>query len=218
MKGVLRWLLGPSFDFMLPEVAGLFAAPGSSPCPSMGPPPTACDLLTHGVSFTGNDLFTNNPTLQQANTDWSTMSHYQEMVKFINEAIEWENVLYFLYSYFWDVPLSWDFIRQIQHPDSTRQAFLRAGSARVVLTVRRGWKTFVNFVEAGGFGQTLLPDHPYMSIAQEIQAYDETNYPGIPPANPDSSTPPDDGQYAATSSEQQGRAGEAQPVTLTVAF
>jgi hypothetical protein len=30
----------------------------------------------------------------------------------------------------------------------------------------------------------MLPsDHPYMKIAQEIQHYDNTNYPGIPPAN-----------------------------------
>lgn len=199
MKGVLRWLLGPSFDFMPQEVASLFGGASSNSCPPNNAP-TGCDLLTHGVSFTGNDLFTNNPNLQQANTDWSTMFQYEEMVKFINEAIEWENVAYFLYSYFWDVPASWDFIRQIQHPDAIRQAFLRSGSARVVLTVRKGWETaFVNFVEAGGFSQTLLPlDHPYMSIAQEIQAYDETNYPGIPSANPGGSAPPDDDQYAAT--------------------
>jgi hypothetical protein len=221
MKGVLRWLLGPSFDFMPQEVASLFGAPSASLCPT-NYLPTACDLLTHGVSFTGNDLFTNNPTLQQASTDWSTMFRYQEMVKFINEAIEWENVTYFLYSYFWDVPVSWGFIRQIQHPDATRQAFLRSGSARVVLTVRSGWETaFVQFVEAGGFGQTLLPGHPYMSIAQEIQAYDETNYPGIPAANPGSSPAPDDGQYVATtyvpptSSSTVGPS--TQPVTMTVA-
>jgi hypothetical protein len=63
---------------------------------------------------------------------------YQEMVKFINEAIEWENMLYFVYPYFWDVPQSWEFIRGLRHPDATRQAFLRAGSARVVLTIRPG--------------------------------------------------------------------------------
>jgi hypothetical protein len=105
-------------------------------------------------------------------------------VKFINEAIEWESVLYFLYSYFWDVPQSWDFIRQIRHPDATRQAFLRAGSARIVLTVRKGYEeAWTAFVEQGDFGSTLPPGHPYLTIAQEIEAYDDTNYPGIPAAN-----------------------------------
>ena len=56
---------------------------------------------------------------------WMPLFIYQEMVKFINEAIEWENVLYFLYSYFWDYPTTWEFIRQIRHLDATRQAFLR---------------------------------------------------------------------------------------------
>jgi hypothetical protein len=139
------------------------------------------------------------------------------MVKFINEAIEWENVLYFLYSYFWDVPPSWDFIRQLRHPDPTRQAFLRSGSARVVLTVRRGWEAaWVSFVEAGGFGQQLTPGHPYLTIAEEIRTYDETNYPGIPPANPNGDALPDDGQSVATQCGERVTASPAAPVTLTV--
>jgi hypothetical protein len=110
--------------------------------------------------------------------------------RFVNQAIEWENVVTFLYSYCWDIPESWDFVRNLQHADATRQAFLRAGSARVVLTVRKGWERMWN-----AFVQTGLPYYdadtdpagnaiPYMTIAQEIAAYDDRNYPGIPPANP----------------------------------
>jgi hypothetical protein len=185
MKGVLRWLLGPSFDFMPDDVRSLFKDPAQH---------NNLDLR-HGTVFDaaiGDGL---NVTA----AGWYPMFMYQEMVKFINEAIEWENVLYFLYSYFWDVPESWDFIRQIEHPDSTRQAFLRAGSARVVLTVRKGWEqAWVQFVEAGDFGKTLIPGHPYLSIAKEIQDYDSTNYPGIPPANPGGGPLPDDGESVAT--------------------
>jgi hypothetical protein len=110
---------------------------------------------------------------------------YEEMVKFIQEAIEWENLLYFPYSYFWDVPAAWDFIRTLEHPDPTRQQFIRAGSARVVLTIRPGYEdAFTAFVDQGELGKVLPPNHPYLSIGQEIRAYDQTNYPGIPPANP----------------------------------
>ncbi|MBV8886364.1 MAG: glycoside hydrolase family 18 protein, partial [Chroococcidiopsidaceae cyanobacterium CP_BM_RX_35] len=203
MKGVLRWLLGPAFEFMPSEVFALFGVFGSPP-----PNPAAYNFLTHGVSFTGNDLAVYDPTLDPtlsatdlSVTDWSTMFNYQEMVKFVNEAIEWENVLYFLYSYFWDVPLSWNFIRQIKHPDATRQAFLRAGSSRVVLTIRKGWENaWVSFVETGGFTTTLIPEHPYMSIVQEMQAYDDTNYPGIPAANPASGPTADPEDSVATTS------------------
>jgi len=160
MKGILRWLLGPDFDFMPPDVVSLFTGPV-------------------GQSFTGNELGLNA-------AGWTTMFIYQEMVKFIQQAIEWENMLYFLYPYFWDVPTAWDFARTLEHPDPTRQAFLRAGSARVVLTIRSDYEeAFTAFVERGELGQVLPPDHPYLTIGQEIRAYDQTNYPGIPPANPD---------------------------------
>jgi hypothetical protein len=192
MKGVLRWILGPLFDFMPDDVARTFGQ----------------NDLQYGTAFTGNTGVTW--------TNWSPMLQYQEMVKFVNEAIEWENVLYFLYSYFWDVPPSWDFIRQIRHPDAMRQAFLRAGSARIVLTVRKGWETaWANFVEQGGFGQTLLPKHPYMTIASEIQNYDRTNYPGIPPANPGGGPLPDNGAYAATASNDALQPSAA-PITILV--
>jgi hypothetical protein len=164
MKGILRWLLGPAFDFMPQDVVNLFAKD-----------PT---LRSYGESFTGNDLGLDA-------SGWSTMFVYQEMVKFIQQAIEWENMLYFLYPYFWDVPAAWDFVRTLQHPDATRQQFLRAGSARVVLTIRSGFENaFAAFVDRGELGRVLPPDHPYLTIGREIRAYDRANYPGIPPANP----------------------------------
>jgi hypothetical protein len=162
MKGVLRFLLGYGFDFMPQSVMDAIQQSGAD--------------VNHGVGFTGNSLGLDESQLALVRQD-------EGRVRFINQAIEWENVVSFLYSYFWDVPNSWDFIRQIKHPDSLRQAFLRAGSARVVLTIRRGWEEpWTHFV------QTLDPndtaDSPYLTIAKEIAAYDDRNYPGIPPANP----------------------------------
>jgi hypothetical protein len=206
MKGVLRWLLGPSFDFMPAKVRDIFAS--QAPAPTH---PGNMDL-EHGTTFDSEI----GDGLNVTAAGWYPMFMYEEMVKFINEAIEWENVLYFLYSYFWDVPQAWPFIRQIKHPDSTRQAFLRAGSARVVLTVRKGWEmAWVRFVEAGGFGATLLPGHPYMSIAAEIQAYDTTNYPGIPPANPGGGPLPDNGACVSTQCRSK-LAPSSASVTITV--
>lgn len=160
MKGALRFLLGYGFDFMPQEVIDAIKNSGAD--------------VDHGVGFTGNSLGLDPGNLALVRQD-------EDRVRFINQAIEWENVVTFLYSYFWDVPNSWDFIRKIKHPDALRQAFLRAGSARVVLTVRKGWETaWTGFVESG------FPDgpSPYLTIAQEIAAYDDHNYPGIPPANP----------------------------------
>lgn len=179
MKGVLRWLLTPQIDFafMQPPVEAAFEAAAKAAAGGNG----VIEFLSlyYGVNFTGDQT-------QLSKSQWSILNGNEEIISFINEAIEWENVTFFTYSYFWDYPLCWDFIRQIQHPDATRQAFLRAGSARVVLTVRQGWElAWTHFVNTG---KTKLPDPPYppyMTIAQQIAAYDSTNYPGIPPANPD---------------------------------
>jgi hypothetical protein len=163
MKSALRWLLGPDFDFMPDSVASLF--------------PTSTQA--GGLAFTGHELGLDS-------SGWMAMFRYQEMVKFLQQAIEWENLLYFLYPYFWDVPPAWDFVRTLEHPDSERQKFLRSGSARIVLTIRPGFEqAFTAFVDQGAFGAILPPGHPYLTIGQEVQAYDRTNYPGIPPANVD---------------------------------
>jgi hypothetical protein len=203
MKQTLRWLLGPGFEFMPDDVVKLFKLNASL---VFGPSELGQQLktiaLAWGISFPGNMLFPGT-TAQASTAFWTTVGLYEDQVRLINEAIDWDNMLYFLYSYFWDVPTAWENIRQIQHPDPTRQAFLRAGAARVVLTVRKGWEIdWINAVEGGQFTNwTSSPEKgPYLSIAQEIQDYDNTNYPGIPPANP--GIAPDDGSYAATECTQ----------------
>ena len=111
-----------------------------------------------------------------------------EIIKFIHHAIEWENMLYFLYPYFWSEPgvddEQWIFKRFLEHPDSMHRAFLKAGSARVVLTIRPGFeKAFLAFMDTGQLDQ--IPEHPYFTIAEEFESYAKTSYPGIPMANPE---------------------------------
>ncbi|MBF6175166.1 hypothetical protein IU476_27215 [Nocardia blacklockiae] len=166
MKGVLRYLLGGKFPTMPAAVVKEFVDNGID--------------VAHGTSF-------DSRVIGPDSTLWSVVREFEDHVRFVNQAIEWENVTSFLYSYFWDIPDSWAFIRGIKHPDANRQAFLRAGSARVVLTIRKGWETrWANFVERGVIDDPTEPSTPsrYWSIAQEIAAYDDRNYPGIPPANP----------------------------------
>jgi hypothetical protein len=172
MRGALRFLLGVSYEYMDPIVDHAvktsqgYTDAGGNIVYTTDPP--------YGVAFTESEVLING--LQLAG-----VSSFESDVRFINQAIEWENVGTFLYSYFWDMPESWSFIRQITHPDATRQAFLRAGSARVVLTVRKGWEAaWTSYIDGTPPGEST----PRLTIAQEIAAYDDRNYPGIPPANP----------------------------------
>ncbi len=174
MKAVLRWLLGDTSDVFMPaNVNKIFKSDPDS-------------HLKYGVEFTG-------ASTSLSPNGWSMVDNYEQQVNFINQAIDWDNLVYFLYSYFWDVPQSWDYIRQIQHPDSTRQAFLRAGSARIVLTVQPGWElAWTYFLLTGSTVlPSDLPQHPYLTIAQQIADYDATSYPGIPPADPNNTDPMD---------------------------
>lgn len=159
MKGVLRWLLGPSFYIEPSNISSLF---------------------TQGVL---------DPNVL-SDTQWKDVMEHGEFIKYLHNAVEWENVLYFTYPYFWDDKSLWEFKKFLYHPDPTHRVFLRSGTARVVLTVRPGYETtFSQLVESG----TLNPlpgSHPYTTIAEEIQNFAKTNYPGFPPANPEQNARP----------------------------
>ncbi|MCC7000053.1 MAG: hypothetical protein IT370_35970 [Deltaproteobacteria bacterium] len=121
---------------------------------------------------------------------FALMQQHGEVIKFIHQAIEWENMLFFLYPYFWSHVSRWGEKKFLSHPDSTHRAFLKAGSARVVLTIRPGFeRAFASFIETGTL-DPLAPDHPYLRIAEEMEAYANTNYPGIAAANPTSTDSP----------------------------
>ncbi len=166
MKGVLRWLLGPQFYLVPFNISSLF----------------------------GSD--TNDPAVQDVldpnrltDAEWLEVMEHGEFIKYIHNAIEWENVLYFTYPYFWDDNTLWDFKKFLYHPDPTHRTFLRSGAARVVLTIRPGFEpSFSSLVESGAFN--ALGSHPYVTIAQEIQDFANTNYPGFPPANPEQNARP----------------------------
>jgi type II secretory pathway pseudopilin PulG len=169
MKGVLRWLFGPAFDLIPWDIANSFE--------SVPDDPMAVWLDPTSLNFQGNG-------------SWQNVMQFGEFIKYIQNAIEWENVLYINYPYFWDHPANWKLKKFMYHPDPIHRMFLRSGAARVVLTIRPGFEQgFTSLMESGAFGQ-VPKSSPYEDIADEIRHYAETNYPGIPPANPDNNARP----------------------------
>jgi len=76
-----------------------------------------------------------------------------------------------------------------KHPDAEHDRFLRAGYARIVLTIRPGFEEdFTRLVETGSLGGPYKS--PYLPIAQEIENFARTNYAGVPPANPEKEARP----------------------------
>jgi hypothetical protein len=180
MRLVLVWLFGPSFQ-LVPSLYEQLVWPNYN---ASNPP---VKDLASDIAF---------PDPSQIGADWESVRKYGEFIKFLNNAIEWENVLFFCYPYFWDLVENWPFKKFLVHPDSDHRDFLRAGCARVVLTVRPGFETAF----AGLVDYFTLPNHPkpdpqamntpYVTIGEEIQHYAMTNYGHIPPANPDNNVRP----------------------------
>lgn len=184
MRLVLVWLFGPSFQIVpaLFDVLALTesAAPTSDPLPELALNPALMSLA-----------------------EWNTVRKYGEFIKYLQNAIEWENVLFFSYPYWWDLIENWPFKRFLVHPDFDHRTFLRAGCARVVVTIRPGFEcSFAQLVEhftmqttpdpnaTDACSEALGPDHPYVTIGDEIRNYAMTNYEHVPPANPDQNVRP----------------------------
>jgi len=96
-------------------------------------------------------------------------------VQFLEQAFEWENLSYVCYPYFWGARPGWPAATARDGEDSAFDAFLRAGSVRVVLPARPGFEpavtTFLNFGILWGGAPAPTPDSPhYLSVADEIRA------------------------------------------------
>lgn len=162
MKSVLRWLLGPNFEFYPQDELGL---------PTLAP-------------YSLGDLEFYDPKTQSVKIEyWKPTLQFGEMIKFLHQAIEWESVNYVLYPYFWTDKNLWEFKQSLYHTDYVHRSFLRAGAARVVLTIRRGYeKDFLSYME-GSFNELLGSTHPYMTAVQELEAMAKTKYPYTQDAN-----------------------------------
>jgi hypothetical protein len=180
MRLVMHWLLGPSSEVKpggvdVPTVAG-------QPIPVQQ---TLERILDNELAFESSASSSPFPMFDGVSESSAFEAVlFGEFVKFIHQAIEWENLLYFLYPYFWGSDLIGRDKILFEHSDPEHERFLRAGYARVVLPVRPGYEEdFTRLIENGTLSGHL--SSPYMPVAQEIANFARTNYAGIPPANPE---------------------------------
>jgi hypothetical protein len=99
-------------------------------------------------------------------------------IRFFEQAFEWVNMMYVLHPYFWSRKGEWlNKLRTIGN-DPENVDFLRAGAARVVLPVRKGFETAVlHFLETGEvWSGGPVPDVTsslYLPILEEIKERSE---------------------------------------------
>ncbi|WP_299105596.1 hypothetical protein [uncultured Tenacibaculum sp.] len=101
---------------------------------------------------------------------------HAEVVKFFEQAFDWEIMAYTFYPYFYGEDTGWNAnFKYNEGGDPIFQAFLQSGMARSVVPVRPGFEEAVNwYMKTGeiwnGQGMvTDMDDDLYVSIAEEMQ-------------------------------------------------
>jgi len=99
-------------------------------------------------------------------------------VRFFEQALEWEQMMYFFYPYYWGRKPNWTNRALLQDTDPTFAEFMKAGFARVVVSVRPGFEhAIAHFLNTGDTwdGGDLPPitSPLYLSIIEEIRERDK---------------------------------------------
>ncbi|MES2662565.1 MAG: hypothetical protein V4629_04595 [Pseudomonadota bacterium] len=109
-------------------------------------------------------------------------------IRFFEQAFEWEQMMYFFYPYYWGRKSNWLKRALMQDVDPLFAEFIKAGAARVVLSVRPGFeKAVAHYFSTGQiWNGGDLPDITsplYVSIIDEIRERDKA--PGLEVAQGD---------------------------------
>ncbi|MCH2197038.1 hypothetical protein [Kordia sp.] len=106
----------------------------------------------------------------------TTLELHASVVKFFEQAFDWEIMAYVFYPYFYADEKDWkDLFQSTDAADPLFQAFLQSGMARAVVPVKPGFEEAVNwYMETGELwnGQGLvvdMDDDLYISVSEEMQ-------------------------------------------------
>jgi hypothetical protein len=96
-------------------------------------------------------------------------------VSFFEQAMEWEQMTYAFFPYFWGDKRDWLSKLRITDSDPVHEAFLKAGSSRVQVPVRPGFERAVLYYLAtgevwGGRDAPVIGSRLYVPIVEEIAA------------------------------------------------
>jgi hypothetical protein len=97
------------------------------------------------------------------------------LVQFLEQAFDWDNLSYLFYPYFWATPPKWiDLMNRADDADAFYTAFLQAGSARVLVSVTPGYEHAVmHYLATGqpwdGGSAPAIGDPLFVAIYQELR-------------------------------------------------
>lgn len=98
-----------------------------------------------------------------------------DTIQFFEQALEWSNIVYICYPYYWGRRDQWITDVNTASADPVFDQFLSSGSARVCVPARPGFENLMLYYlytgQIWGGAQPPAPNDPnYLSIAEEIQS------------------------------------------------
>jgi hypothetical protein len=133
-----------------------------------------CISYLIGHTNMGKSFVSGSETKEFAVNITANMDKYAASAKFFEQAFEWNIMSYILYPFYWAGSEKWTKLYNIGNDDPLYQNFLRAGMARVVVTVRPGFEESVmHYMQTGqiwnGGEVPVIGDNLYLSIIEELK-------------------------------------------------
>ncbi|KAA5533893.1 hypothetical protein [Paenimyroides baculatum] len=138
-------------------------------------------LRKNCISYLLNDKVMGGITLYEGNTAdkykvlmQENLDKYASLVKFLEQAFEWDIMSYTFYPYYWANRTQWNNLYQYNESDDALfRSFMQSGMARVVATVRPGFETAVAwFLQTGqiwnGSEAPVINDELFVSVIDEV--------------------------------------------------
>ncbi|MBL7730350.1 MAG: hypothetical protein JNM88_04165 [Chitinophagaceae bacterium] len=106
--------------------------------------------------------------------DTADMDRYAALVKFMEQAFEWDVMSYKFYPFYWGAKADWQQLYQQEVSDPLFRSFLQSGMARVIASVRPGFEEAVMYFMAtgkvwNGGAVPAIGDDLYLSIVEELK-------------------------------------------------
>jgi hypothetical protein len=105
--------------------------------------------------------------------DSLSIRNYGSLIKFMEQAFEWDIMSYIFYPFYWADKNRWTDMYAYDSGDTLFSKFMQSGMARVIVTVRPGFEDAVNwFMTTGmiwnGLNAPVIGDDMYLSIVDEL--------------------------------------------------
>lgn len=122
----------------------------------------------------GLDLNKESKSMEDYLVKRDKLDQYAALVKFMEQAFEWDIMSYNFYPYYWAGRTDWETMHLSDSVDPLFRSFLQSGMARVIVTVKPGFEDAVNFyfttgkIWSGG-EVPVIGDPMYLSIVDELR-------------------------------------------------